>query len=77
MWEVSVFGDDFEAGDGFGVADDVVEVDWAVLFDPVVVMLLLWKCMLLAQSAGLPGQLIVCCCTVRLRLEAIAGTGRG
>jgi len=46
MWEIAVFGDDFEAGDGFGVADDVVEVDGAVLFDPVVVMLLLWVFML-------------------------------
>lgn len=32
--EVAVFGDYFEAGDCFGVADDVVEVDWAILFDP-------------------------------------------
>lgn len=32
---VAVFGDDFEAFDGFGVADYVVEVDWAVFFHPV------------------------------------------
>jgi len=31
---VAVFGDDFEALDGFGVADDVVEVDGAVFFHP-------------------------------------------
>jgi hypothetical protein len=31
---VAVFGDDLEALDGLRVADDIVEVDWAVLFDP-------------------------------------------
>jgi len=46
VWEIAVFGDDFEAGDGFGVTDDVVEVDRAVLFDPVVVMQSVWVCML-------------------------------
>ena len=76
MWEVSVFGDDFEAGDGFGVADDVVEVDGAVFFDPVAVVLLVgcaWCCWISAHS---PRQFIVRCCSIRLRLEAIAGTSR-
>ena len=31
---VAIFGDDLEAGDGFGVADYVVEIDWSVLLDP-------------------------------------------
>lgn len=34
MGHVAVFGDDFEAFDGFGVADYVVEEDGAVFFDP-------------------------------------------
>ena len=76
MWEVAVFGDDFEASDGLGVADDVVEVDWTVLFDPVAVVLLI-GCVCCGSMACLPRQLIVCCCPIRLWLETIAGTSRG
>lgn len=35
MRQVSIFGDDFETLDRLGVADDVVEVDRAVLFYPL------------------------------------------
>lgn len=34
MWEIAIFGDDFEAFNGFGVADYVVEEDGAILFYP-------------------------------------------
>ena len=34
MGHISVFGDDLQAFDCFDVADYVVEVDGAVLFDP-------------------------------------------
>jgi hypothetical protein len=33
--EVAIFGDYFQASDGFGVADDVVEVDWAIFLYPM------------------------------------------
>lgn len=35
MGHVAVFCDDLEALDGFGVADDIVEVDGTVLFYPI------------------------------------------
>lgn len=31
---VAVAGDDLEAGDGVGIADDVSDFGWAVLLDP-------------------------------------------
>lgn len=34
MGHVTVFGDDLETLDGFSVANNVVEEDWAVLLDP-------------------------------------------
>jgi len=35
MWHIAIFGDDLEALDCFCVADDIIEVDGAVLFYPV------------------------------------------
>ena len=37
MRHVAIFSDDLETFDCFGVADYVVEEDWAVFLDPVVV----------------------------------------
>lgn len=37
MWHVAFFSDDFEAFDGFDVADYVVEEDWTVFLDPGIV----------------------------------------
>jgi hypothetical protein len=34
VWHVAIFGDDFEALDGFGVAYYIVEEDWAVFLYP-------------------------------------------
>lgn len=34
MWHVSIFCDNLKALDCFSVADDIVEVDRAVLFNP-------------------------------------------
>jgi len=56
VWEIAVFGDDFKTGDGFGVADDVVEVDGAVFFDPVVMMQSVWVCMLWLLSLAYQGS---------------------
>lgn len=34
MGKITIFGDDFETFDGFGVTDYVVQEDRPVLFDP-------------------------------------------
>ena len=34
MWHVPIFCNNLEALNCFSVADDIVEVDWAVLLDP-------------------------------------------
>jgi hypothetical protein len=35
VWHVSVFRNDLEAFDCLCVADNIVEVDWAIFLDPV------------------------------------------
>jgi len=34
VWHVAVFGDDLEALNRFRIADDIVQIDRTVLFDP-------------------------------------------
>ena len=63
MWHVAIFGDDLEALDGFGVANYIVEEDWAIFLDPDQTTL---DSRWVLVRKMLPWKLIVCGRPIRL-----------
>ena len=68
---VAIFGNDFETLDCFGVAYYVVEVDWAVLLDPGIVLVAV---IVVVRTRGLPGKIVAAC--VGVWFDAIVCCGR-
>ena len=72
VWHVAVFGNDLEALNGFGVADNIVEVDGTVLFYPGQASVRMGGQHDVGD--GLPWQLVVCAAgSIGVGLDGIGG----
>ena len=67
---VAIFGDDFETLDCFGVAYYVVEIDWAVLLDPGMALVVV---VVVVRMEGIPGKIVAAC--VGIGFDAIVSCG--